>query len=48
MKKLYLACCIKVLLMLAISNSANAQNLNSTVKHDLQYVTEKPTLPPRK
>ena len=42
MKKLFLACCIKVLLVLTITKSSNAQNLNSTVIPDLQSFTEKP------
>jgi len=46
MRKLFLACCIKVLLALTITRSSNAQNLNSTVKPELQSFTEKPTSSP--
>jgi hypothetical protein len=46
MKKLFLACCIEVLMVLTITRSSNAQNLNSTV--DSQFFTEKPTPSPRK
>ena len=48
MKKLFLACCIKVLLVLTITESSNAQSLNSTVKLDSQSFSEKPTSSPRK
>ena len=42
MKKLFLACCIKALLVLTITKSSNAQNLDSNVKPDLKSSTEKP------
>jgi len=43
MKKLFLACCIEALLVLTITKSSIAQNLNSTVKPDSQSFSEKPT-----
>lgn len=47
MKKLFLACSIKVLVVLAITKSSSAQNLNSTVQPDLQSHTEKSLSSPK-